>query len=64
MADPTFKSVYGGTESVVGEVTLNGTDHSISKPMGVFSVQDGEPVLEQEIRKVMPTDDPKSALVK
>lgn len=63
MADPTFKSVYGGTESVVGEVTLNGTDHSISKPMGVFSVQDGEPVLEQEIRKVMPTDDPNSALV-
>lgn len=63
MADPTFKSVYGGSADVVGDVVLDVNDHSISKPMGVFSVVDGTPVLEQEIRKVTPADDPNSALV-
>jgi len=63
IADPNFKSVYGGSDTVVGEVTLDTNDHSISKPMGVFSVSNGTPVLEQEIRKVSPADDPNSALV-
>lgn len=64
IADPNFKSVYGGDAEVVGEVTLDVNDHSISKPMGVFSVQDGAPVLEAEIRKVTPDEDPTTALVK
>lgn len=64
IADPNFKSVYGGDAEVVGEVVLDTNDHSISKPMGVFSVQDGSPVLEAEIRKVTPADDPTTALVK
>lgn len=62
--DPTFASVYGGSADVVGEVILDTNDHSISKPMGVFTVENGAPVLAQEIRKVSPSDDPTSALVK
>jgi len=63
VADPNFKSVYGGSADAVGEVTLDTTDHSISKPMGVFAVEGGKPQLIQEIRKVAPTDDPTTALV-
>ena len=61
--NPTFASVYGGSADVVGEVILDTNDHSISKPMGVFTVENGAPVLAQEIRKVSPSDDPASALV-
>ena len=63
IADPTFPSVYGGTADVVGSVTLDKTDHSISKPMGVFEVQNGTPTLLQEIKKIKPGEDPNTALV-
>jgi len=63
IADPTFPSVYGGTADVVGSVTLDKTDHSISKPMGVFEVQNGTPKLLQEIKKIKPGEDPNTALV-
>lgn len=63
IANPTFKSVYGGTAEVVGEATFDTNDHSISKPMGVFSVVDGQAVLEQEIRKIKAGEDPNTALV-
>jgi len=63
VADPSFKSVYGGDEATVGIATFDANDHSISKPMGVFSVVDGKPVLEQEIVKIAPGADPKTALV-
>lgn len=62
--NPKFASVYGGSADVVGEVVLDTNDHSISKPMGVFSVTAGQPELVQEIKKVTPADDPMSALVK
>ncbi len=62
-ADPSFKSVYGGDATTVGIATFDANDHSISKPMGVFSVKDGMPVLEQEIVKIAPGADPKTALV-
>jgi len=63
IADPTFASVYGGSADVVGSVTLDKTDHSISKPMGVFEVQNGTPTLLQEIQKIKAGEDPKTALV-
>ena len=63
IADPTFPSVYGGSADVVGSVTLDKTDHSISKPMGVFEVQNGTPTLLQEIQKIKAGEDPKTALV-
>lgn len=63
MADPKFKSVYGGSDSSVGEVVFDTNDHSISKPMGVFLVKDGKPVLDQEIVKIKPGADPMTALV-
>lgn len=63
IADPTFPSVYGGTADVVGSVTLDKTDHSISKPMGVFEVQNGTPKLLQEIQKIKAGEDPNTALV-
>ena len=62
IADPSFNSVYGGDDVTVGIATFS-SDGSISKPMGVFSVKDGKPVLEQEIVKIAPGADPKTALV-
>lgn len=61
-ADPSFMSVYGGDDTTVGIASF-GSDGSISKPMGVFSVKDGKPVLEQEIVKIAAGADPKTALV-
>ena len=63
VADPVFKSVYGGSATEVGTAAFDTTDHSISKPMGVFSVKDGVPVLEQEIVKIKAGEDPNTALV-
>lgn len=63
VADPVFKSVYGGSATEVGAAAFDTTDHSISKPMGVFSVKDGVPVLEQEIVKIKAGEDPNTALV-
>jgi len=38
MANPTFKSVYGGDASTVGTYTLDLKSHSVSRrPMGLFS---------------------------
>jgi branched-chain amino acid transport system substrate-binding protein len=45
IADPVFKSVYGGDAENVGEMSFNTESHTIAKPMGVFSVKDGQPVL-------------------
>lgn len=64
LTDPVFKSVYGGTAEEVGTAAFDTTDHSISKPMGVFSVQGGVPVLEQEIVKIKFGEDPLTALVR
>lgn len=61
--NPKFKTVYGGDESTVGEVEFNPEDHTISKPMGVFKVKNGKPVIVQEIQKVAEGEDPKSALL-
>lgn len=62
LADPTFKSVYGGDASTVGMVALDPVDHSISKPMGVFEVQGGVPTLLTEIHKIKNGEDPMTAL--
>jgi len=62
IADPTFNSVYGGDATTVGKVTLDTVDHSISKPMGVFVVKNGQPELIQEIVKIKAGEDPNSAL--
>lgn len=48
---PTFKSLYGGGKGKVGLMTFDLKDHSISKPMGVFKVKNGVPVLEAQIVK-------------
>jgi branched-chain amino acid transport system substrate-binding protein len=61
--NPTFNSVYGGTATIVGKASFILKDHSISKPMGVFSVKNGEPVLQQEIRKITFGANPNTALV-
>lgn len=60
--NPTFKSVYGGDASTVGEMSFDLTDHSISKPMGVFSVEGCKPKLLAPIKKLGKDDDPASAL--
>jgi branched-chain amino acid transport system substrate-binding protein len=62
--NPQFNSVYGGDAKKVGKANFVLSDHSISKPMGVFSVKNGEPVLEQSIVKVKASADPNTALVK
>jgi branched-chain amino acid transport system substrate-binding protein len=47
--NPVFKSVYGGDAENVGEMSFDTEAHTISKPMGVFAVKDGKPVLLQPI---------------
>jgi len=58
--NPVFKSVYGGDADNVGEMSFDPEAHTISKPMGVFSVKDGKPVLIQPIpaELVPPTEKP------
>lgn len=62
-ANPKFKSLYGGDASAPGEVQFNPQDHTISKPMAVFKVQNGQPVKIQAIVKIAAGEDPKKALV-
>ncbi|WP_295703041.1 ABC transporter substrate-binding protein [Lapillicoccus sp.] len=61
--NPTFKSLYGGDEKTTGEVKFNPTDHTISKPMGVFKVAGGQPVKIADIVKIAAGSDPTKALV-
>ena len=63
LANPAFNSVYGGTPDEVGQMEFDSEDHTISKPMGVFDVQDCTPNRLAEIVKVGEEDDPASALV-
>jgi branched-chain amino acid transport system substrate-binding protein len=58
--NPVFKSVYGGDAETVGEMTFDTEAHTISKPMGVFAVKDGKPVLLEPIptELVPPTEKP------
>jgi len=60
--NPTFKSLYGGDEATTGEVKFNPTDHTISKPMGVFKVVGGKPLKIADIIKLAPGGDPNSTL--
>jgi branched-chain amino acid transport system substrate-binding protein len=61
--NPRFKSLYGGTASAPGEVELNPSDHTISKPMGVFKVVGGQPVKIQDIKKIKAGEDPRQTLI-
>ncbi|MCW2793557.1 MAG: hypothetical protein JWO76_2655 [Nocardioides sp.] len=63
VANPTFKSLYGGDASATGEVTFNPDDHTISKPMGVFKVVGGQPEKVADIVKPEAGADPATALV-
>ncbi|MEZ4562232.1 MAG: ABC transporter substrate-binding protein [Thermomicrobiales bacterium] len=47
--NPVFRSVYGGDAENVGEMSFDTESHTISKPMGVFAVKDGQPSLLQPI---------------
>lgn len=47
--NPVFHSVYGGDAENVGEMSFDPESHTISKPMGVFAVKDGQPSLLQPI---------------
>jgi branched-chain amino acid transport system substrate-binding protein len=62
-ADPTFPSLYGGSADQVGQVKFDVKEHTISKPMAVFKVENGKPVQLQSIVKVDASADPKTALV-
>jgi len=63
VANPTFKSLYGGDEATTGEVEFNPDDHTISKPMGVFKVSGGKPIKVADIVKIDAGADPTTALV-
>jgi branched-chain amino acid transport system substrate-binding protein len=44
VANPVFKSVYGGTPTTVGEIQLSPQTHTVvRRSMGVFAVQGGTP---------------------
>ena len=61
-ANPKFKSLYGGDASAPGEVAFNPSDHTISKPMGVFKVANGQPTKIADIVKITSGEDPAKAL--
>jgi branched-chain amino acid transport system substrate-binding protein len=61
--NPTFLSVYGGDANKAGTMTFDLNDHTISKPMGVFAVKNGSPVLLAPIKKIGTNDPPASALL-
>ena len=48
---PTFYSVYGGGRGKVGTMTFDLKDHSISKPMGIYSVKSCKTTKLADIRK-------------
>lgn len=60
---PTFVSVYGGGGGKVGLMTFDLKDHSISKPMGIFKVKGGKPVLVARIKKWDGKSDPRTSLL-
>jgi branched-chain amino acid transport system substrate-binding protein len=60
--NPTFNSVYGGDSKKIGQASFVVEDHSISKPMGVFNVEGGKPVVTQGIVKVAASANPTTAL--
>lgn len=64
VANPTFKSVYGGSKAKVGLMSFNTTDHTISKPMGVFRVKGGNPTVVAEIKKWNGKENVNKTLVK
>lgn len=64
VANPRFPSLYGGTADKTGEVEFNVAEHTISKPMAVFKVQNGAPVKLQEIKKLDSGADAKTTLIK
>lgn len=46
LANPTIKSVYGGSSSTLGSMTFNTKTHGLrSRPCGVFKINGGKPVL-------------------
>jgi branched-chain amino acid transport system substrate-binding protein len=61
--NPRFPSLYGGSAEAVGEVEFDVEGHTISKPMAVFKVENGEPVQLQEIQKIDASADPTTALL-
>jgi ABC-type branched-subunit amino acid transport system substrate-binding protein len=61
--NPTFPSLYGGSADEVGQVKFDVDEHTISKPMAVFKVENGKPVQLQSIVKVDADADPRTALV-
>jgi branched-chain amino acid transport system substrate-binding protein len=62
-ANPEFPSLYGGSADQVGTVKFDVKEHTISKPMAVFKVENGKPVQIQSIQKVAQSADPKTALL-
>lgn len=49
LANPKFKSVYGGDASTIGEMSFDVEAHTINKPMGIFKVVNGKPQLVEPI---------------
>jgi branched-chain amino acid transport system substrate-binding protein len=45
IANPTFKSVYGGSATEVGSIELNTTTHTVTKrALGVYKYNNGKPI--------------------
>lgn len=45
MADPKFKSVYGGSATELGVIALDTTSHSVKqRPLGVYKANGGKPL--------------------
>jgi branched-chain amino acid transport system substrate-binding protein len=62
-ANTTFPSVYAGGPGEVGKMTFDPKLHTITKPMGIFSVKDCKATQLATIKTVGDNEDPKTALV-
>lgn len=63
-ADPTFKSVYGGTADEVGTMSIDKKTHLPEKPMGVYTINNCELTQVATITAVADGADPASGVSK
>lgn len=61
--DPTFKTIFGGSPDEVATMTFDTTEHSVTKPLGVFVVKGCKAQQAAEIKKIGPDDKPADAIV-
>lgn len=63
VADPSFKTIFGGSPDEVATMTFDTTEHTVTKPLGVFTVEGCKAQQVAEIKKIGADDAPETAIV-